>query len=82
MNDNGVRTLTEGLFTQLPDGSSLIEDPNEGRLLIFRADGGTVAQYLNRAKDGWLYHLGWSRYIDQASGDIALNNLRKVRCNA
>jgi arylsulfotransferase ASST len=82
MNDNSVRTLTEGLFTQLPDGSSLIEDPNEGRLLIFRADGATAAQYVNRAKDGWLYHLGWSRYIDQASGDIALKSLRKVRCNA
>jgi hypothetical protein len=81
MNDNSVRTLTEGLFTRLPDGSSLIEDPNEGRLLIFRADGATAAQYINRAKDGWLYHLGWSRYIDQASGDIALNSLRKVRCN-
>jgi hypothetical protein len=82
MNDNGVRTLTEGLFTQLPGGSTLIEDPNEGRLLIFRADGATAAQYINRAKDGWLYHLGWSRYIDRASGDVALNNLRKVRCNA
>jgi hypothetical protein len=82
MNENSVRTLTEGLFTQLPDGSSLIEDPSEGRLLIFRADGATAAQYINRAKDGWLYHLGWSRYIDQASGDIALNSLRKVRCNA
>jgi hypothetical protein len=82
MNDNDVRTLTEGTFTQLPGGSTLIEDPNEGRLLIFRADGATAAQYINRAKDGWLYHLGWSRYIDQASGDMALNNLRKVRCNA
>ncbi|MEO8454870.1 MAG: arylsulfotransferase family protein, partial [Sphingomicrobium sp.] len=58
MNDNGVKTLTEGLFTQLPDGSALIQDPNEGRLLIFRADGAIAAQYINRAKDGWLYHLG------------------------
>jgi hypothetical protein len=82
MNDNGVRSFTEGLFTQLPDGSTLVEDPNEGRLLIFRADGATAAQYVNRANDGWLYHLGWSRYIDQASGDNALKNLRKVRCNA
>jgi hypothetical protein len=82
MNDNSVRSFTEGLSTQLPDGSTLIEDPNEGRLIIFRADGAIAAQYVNRAKDGWLYHLGWSRYIDQASGDIALNSLRKVRCNA
>ncbi len=82
MNDNSVRTWTQGLSTQLPDGATLIEDPDEARLIIFRADGAIAAQYINRAKDGWLYHLGWSRYIDQASGDIALNNLRKVRCNA
>ena len=82
MNDNAVRSFTEGLFTQLAGGSTLIEDPNEGKLIIFRADGAIAAQYLNRAKDGWLYHLGWSRYIDQASGDAALTNLRKVRCNA
>ena len=82
MNGNSMRTLTEGLFTQLPDGATLVEDSNEGRLLIFRADGATAAQYVNRAKDGWLYHLGWSRYIDQASGDNVLNVLRKVRCNA
>ena len=82
MNDNAVRTRAEGLATQLPDGSTLIEDPDDARLIIFRADGAIAAQYVNRAKDGWLYRLGWSRYIDQASGDIALNNLRKVRCNA
>jgi len=82
MNDNGIRTWTEGLSTQLPDGSTLIEAPNEARLIIFRADGGIAAEYVNRAKDGWLYHLGWSRYIDQATGDAALNSLRKVRCNA
>jgi hypothetical protein len=82
MNDNAVRTRAEGLATQLPDGSTLIEDPDDARLIIFRADGAIAAQYVNLAKDGWLYRLGWSRYIDQASGDIALNNLRKVRCNA
>jgi hypothetical protein len=82
MNDNAIRTLTEGLSTQLPDGSTLIEDSNEGRLIIFRADGAIATQYINRAKDGWLYHLGWSRYIDKAAGDAALNVLRKVRCNA
>jgi hypothetical protein len=50
--------------------------------MIFRPDGSVAARYINRAKNGWIYHLGWNRYIDQAKGDIILNNLRKVRCNA
>jgi Arylsulfotransferase (ASST) len=82
MKDNNVRTRVGALFTRLPDGSTLIEDETAGRLIIFRPDGAIAAQYLNRAKDGWLYHLGWSRYLDQAKGDIILRNLRKVRCNA
>jgi hypothetical protein len=82
MKINNVRTLEGGLFTQLPDGSTMIEDETEARFLIFRADGRIAAEYVNRAKDGWIYHLGWSRYIDKANGDLILRNLRKVRCNA
>jgi hypothetical protein len=82
MRRNNFRTWVEGLFTQLPDGSTLIEDQTEGRLMIFRRDGSIAAQYFNRAKDGELYHLGWSRYINKTKGDIILRNLRKVTCNA
>jgi hypothetical protein len=82
MTRNEFRTWVEGLFTQLPDGSTLIEDPTEARLVIFRQDGTAAAQYVNRAKDGGLYHLGWSRYIDKPKGDLILRNLRKVKCDA
>ena len=81
MRQNNFRTWLEGLFTQLPDGSTMIEEQTEGRLMIFRHDGRIAAQYFNRAKDGQLYQLGWSRYIDKPNGDIILRNLRKVRCN-
>ena len=47
-----LRTWVEGLFRSCPMGRSLVEDPNEGRFVIFRADGATAAQYVNRAKDG------------------------------
>ena len=82
MNDNNVRTSFAGLFTQLPGGATLIEDVTEARFIIFRPNGSIAAEYVNRAKDGQIYHLGWSRYIDKAKGDIVLRNLRKVRCNA
>ena len=52
------------------------------RFVIFSPDRSVAAEYVNRAKDGWIYHLGWSRYIDKAKGDVILRNLRKVRCNA
>jgi len=79
---NGFRTWVEGLYTRLPDGSTLVEDPTAARLIIFGRDRSIAAEYLNRAKDGFRYHLGWSRYIDKAKGDVILRNLRKVKCNA
>ena len=69
MKDNNVRSFVEGLSTQLPDGSTLTEDSSEARFIIVRADGAIAAEYVNRAKDGALYNLGWSRYIDQENGE-------------
>lgn len=82
MRQNHIKTWLEGLFTRLPDGSTLIEPSMDGRLLILNPKVGISATYLNRARDGYLYHLGWSRYIDQAKGDVIMRNLKKVRCNA
>ena len=79
---NGFRTWVEGLYTRLPDGSTLVEDPTAARLIILGRDRSIAAEYVNRAKDGFRYHLGWSRYIDKAKGDVILRNLRKVKCNA
>ena len=82
MRENKIRTVDDGLFSRLPDGSTLIEGSRAARLMIFRPDGSVAARYTNRAENGWIYHLGWNRYIDQAKGDIILRNLRKVQCNA
>lgn len=76
------RTWVEGLFAELPDGSMLVEDPTDARLVIFRRDGRIAAQYVNRAQDGALYQLAWSCYIDQAKGDAIVRNLQKVKCHA
>ena len=81
MDDNDIRTSFAGQFTQLPGGATLIEDVTEARFIIFQPDGRVAAEYVNRAKDGWIYHLGWSRYIEKAKGDRILSNLRKVRCD-
>ncbi|MEO8722860.1 MAG: arylsulfotransferase family protein [Sphingobium sp.] len=82
MKDNNMRTVTAGLFTLLPGGSMMLEDVTNAQFLILRADGKVVAEYTNRAQDGEIYHLGWNRYIDKATGDAVLQNLRKVQCHA
>lgn len=81
MKAQKVHTLTAGLYARLPDGSSLLEDVTDARLLIIRPDGRIGAEYVNRADDGDVYHLGWSRYIDQKQGDAILRSLKKVQCN-
>lgn len=82
MKSNNIRTSDAGLFAELPDGSALIEDVTDARLLIARPDGKIAAEYVNRAKDGDVYHLGWSRYIGKQQGDAILNAMKKVKCDA
>ncbi len=77
-----VRTLFEGLFTILPDGTAMVEEENSGRLLFVTADGATRATYINTASDGSSYRLGWSRWIDQATGDAFAARLAATTCAA
>jgi hypothetical protein len=81
MKAQNIRTLSAGLYARLPDGSSLVEDVTEARLFIVRPNGRIAAEYVNRAEDGAVYHLGWSRYIDKPQGDVILRSLKGARCN-
>ena len=76
----GVETLSEGLFSILPDGTLMVEEENSGRLLFLAPDGAVRATYINNAEDGKTYRLGWSRWIDPALGDQALKSLAGVSC--
>ena len=70
-----VLTLCEGLFDQSPDGVAMIGEENSGRLLFAPTDGTTLAEFINKAKDGNAYRMGWRRYMSQADGGAALANL-------
>lgn len=76
--DLRVQTLTEGLFTILPTGDLMVEEQNGGRILVLAPDGTTRATYINRAADGRVYQLAWSRWIDPALGAQALAALAKT----
>ncbi len=81
MEREGIRTWAAGQFTLLPDGRAMIEDVTDARLLIVSPDQKIVAEYMNRAEDGEVYHLGWSRFIGQAEGDAMAATLAKVQCD-
>lgn len=82
MKANNIRTTTAGLYTAMPGGYALIEDVTNARMFFLRPDGRISADYVNRADDGSVYHLGWSRFIPQVEGDRALAALAKAKCAA
>ena len=80
MAELDVKTLTEGLFDFTAQGRLILEEENSGRLLIVERDGKPLTEFINRAKDGNIYELGWSRYVPQALGDAALATLSEKAC--
>ena len=75
-----VTSLTEGLFDITTSGHVIIEEENRGRILILDSAGQLVADFVNRAPDGQVYGLGWSRYVTRAAGDAALEQINKKTC--
>ena len=58
-----IRTITEGLSEILDNGDMFIEESNYQRSIYLNSDGTLRWTYVNRAKDGLLYSLGWSRIL-------------------
>lgn len=75
-----VRTVSEGLFTQLPSGHLMVEEENFGRLLVFAPNGEVAAEYINGASDGITYRMGWSRFIPKDLGDSVLEEMADKHC--
>lgn len=82
MKSENIRTTTAGVFTYLPGGFALIEDVTDARLLVAAPDGSLAAEFTNRAQNGNIYQLGWSRYVDRAFGDRALAAAKGARCTS
>lgn len=81
MKSENVRTQDGGLFAVLPGGYALIEDVTEARLLVAAPDGRLAAEFTNRAANGKIYQLGWSRYIDRILGEQVLGAVNSAHCN-
>jgi hypothetical protein len=80
---NEIRTITNGRSQILPNGDLLIEETDYGRTLYFNADGSLRWSHINRADNGNVYRVGWSRILYTDEDFHIVNNFlsKKDTCN-
>jgi len=81
--ENDVRTITEGSSEILTNGDLFVEETNYGRTIYFNADGSLRWTHVNRANDGNVYNVGWSRILYTKEDIQTVNNflINKGTCN-
>ena len=81
--ENDVRTITEGRSEVLTNGDLFVEETNYGRTLYFNSNGSLRWTHINRADDGQVYALGWSRILYTQEDTEIINNFvtNKGECN-
>jgi hypothetical protein len=81
--ENDVRTITEGRSQILTNGDLFVEETNYGRTLYSNADGSLRWTHVNRAGDGNVYSVGWSRILYTEEDIQTVNNFitNKATCN-
>lgn len=80
MAQQDLRTALEGRSEVINDDEVFIEETNYGRALLLTKAGDATWEYINRASDGMLYRLSWSRIIDRETGDRLVKTLRAHPC--
>ena len=75
-----VLTLHEGLSDLTPDGFLMFEETEGGRVVVLYPDGSLYAEFINRASNGKLYMMNWSRYVSAKDGDRIVEALSGVTC--
>jgi hypothetical protein len=73
-----VRTVTEGRSQILDNNDLIIEEQNYGRLLYFNKDGSLQWQYVNRADDGKVYLIKWSRILYKPEDIKKVRNILEI----
>lgn len=80
MAREGVAAESNGLFDLTATGDAIVEEDTAGRILLIGKDQKLLAEFTNRAGNGQLYRMGWSRYVPQELGDRALAALAGKTC--
>jgi len=78
-----VRTISQGRGQILSNGDLFIEETNDGRTLFFNKDGTLRWTHVNRAEDGNVYRVNWSRILYTREDIQTVNNFltNKGTCN-
>ena len=79
MEDYDVRTVTQGRSEILPNGDLFVEESEYARTLYFNSDGSLRWSHVNRAEDGKLYRLGWSRILYSKNDILTVNSFLNKR---
>lgn len=74
-----LRTAEEGL-ADVSGPELMVEETINGRLVQFAPNGDVSWQFVNRADDGLVYYVNWSRLVPRVLGDRALAAIRSARC--
>ena len=61
---NKMISKSQGVADVLKDGSMMVEEQNHGRILFFDSQGDLEWEYVNKANNGNVYLLSWSRIIN------------------
>jgi hypothetical protein len=75
-----LRTGQQGRGLLLPDGTVFVEETDFGRLVEFNQNGTELWSFVNRATNGRVYLLNWSRLVPRVIGDTALAAIRAAGC--
>lgn len=75
-----VATPAQGRQTILANGDAVIEETDYGRILRLAPDGTVRWRYISARANGMRTLLGWSRYLERARWQSAVNNAVKGSC--
>jgi len=75
-----LRTITHGRG-EVVGGGVFAEESNYGRAVQFDASGKLTWQFINRAADGRVYRLNWSRIVPRELGDQVRRAVSEAKCN-
>ena len=78
-----VQTIIQGRSEIMPNNDLFIEETESSRGLYFNADGSLRWTHVNRANDGNVYRVGWSRILYTEEDIQTVNNFltNKGTCN-
>jgi hypothetical protein len=81
--EHDVRTITEGRSEILTNDDLFVEESNYSRTLYFNKDGSLRWTHVNRADNGNVYRVGWSRILYTEEDIQTVNNFlnNKGTCN-